>query len=107
LEHQTGAPVTDLTSPIFNEGEAARRHFEALRWPDGTLCPHCGSIDNATELKGKSTRAGVYKCKDCEKPLHRDDRHRLRTLAYPTPQMVARDASSLRQQERHFGPSTG
>lgn len=61
--------MTDLTSPIFNDEEAARRHFEAMRWPDGPLCPHCGSIDNATELKGRSTRAGVYKCKDCEKPF--------------------------------------
>jgi len=61
--------MTDLTDPIFNDEEAARKHFEALRWPDGPLCPHCGSIDNATELKGKSTRAGVYKCKGCEKPF--------------------------------------
>jgi transposase-like protein len=61
--------MTDLTDPIFNDEEAARKHFEALRWPDGPLCPHCGSIDNATELKGKSTRPGVYKCKGCEKPF--------------------------------------
>jgi transposase-like protein len=61
--------MTDLTSPIFNDEEAARRHFEALRWPDGPVCPHCGSVGNATELKGKSTRPGVYKCKGCEKPF--------------------------------------
>ncbi len=59
----------DLTDPIFNNEDAARRHFEALRWPDGPVCPHCGSLDNATELKGKSTRAGVYKCKGCRKPF--------------------------------------
>jgi transposase-like protein len=61
--------MTDLTSPIFNDEEAARAHFEALRWPDGPACPHCGSVNNATELKGKSTRAGVYKCRGCEKPF--------------------------------------
>jgi len=61
--------MTDLTNPIFNNEDAARRHFEALRWPDGPICPHCGCVDNATELKGKSTRAGVYKCKGCEKPF--------------------------------------
>src|SRR5438105_9364348 len=61
--------MTNLTNPIFNDEDAARRHFETLRWPDGPLCPHCGSVNNATELKGKSTRAGVYKCKDCEKPF--------------------------------------
>jgi transposase-like protein len=61
--------MTNLTDPIYHDEEAARRHFEALRWPDGPICPHCGSFNNATELKGKSTRAGVYKCKDCRKPF--------------------------------------
>jgi transposase-like protein len=61
--------MTDLTDPIFNDEEAARQHFEALRWPHGPACPHCGVIGNATELKGKSTRPGVYKCKACEKPF--------------------------------------
>jgi len=59
--------MTNLTDPIFHDEEIARRHFEALRWPDGPICPHCGSFNNATEMKGKSTRPGVYKCKDCRK----------------------------------------
>jgi len=58
--------LTDLTSPIFNDEEAARAHFEELRWRDGPVCPHRGG--NATELKGKSTGPG-YKCKDCVKPF--------------------------------------
>jgi hypothetical protein len=45
--------------PIFHDEEVSRRHFEAIRWPDGPICPHCGSVDNATVLKGKSTRPGV------------------------------------------------
>jgi transposase-like protein len=61
--------MTDLTDPIFNDEEAARKHFEALRWPDGPLCPHCGSVNNATELRGNSTRPGVWKCKRCQKPF--------------------------------------
>lgn len=61
--------MTDLTSPIYTDEEAARRHYEAIRWPEGPICPHCGSVNNATELQGKSTRKGVYKCKDCEKPF--------------------------------------
>ena len=59
----------NLTDPIFNDEEAARAHFEKLRWPDGPACPHCGGIDCATELRGKSTRAGVYKCRSCQKPF--------------------------------------
>jgi transposase-like protein len=49
--------------------EAARKHFEALRWPDGPVCPFCGVIDDATELKGKSHRPGLYKCHGCQKPF--------------------------------------
>jgi transposase-like protein len=61
--------MINLTDPIFTDEDAARAHFEALRWPDGPECPHCGVIGEATELKGKSTRAGVYKCRSCEKPF--------------------------------------
>src|SRR5437870_11912207 len=61
--------MTSLTNRIFHDEDTARRHFEALRWPDGPICPHCGSVNNATEMKGKSTRPGVYKCKDCRKPF--------------------------------------
>lgn len=59
--------IVDLTDPIFHDEDAARRHFEATRWPEGPICPHCGVVGNATEMKGKSTRPGVYKCKDCRK----------------------------------------
>jgi transposase-like protein len=61
--------IVNLTNPIFHDEDVARRHFEAIRWPDGPICPHCGVVDNATELKGASTRPGVYKCKDCRKPF--------------------------------------
>jgi transposase-like protein len=61
--------TVNLTDPIFNDEEAARAHFERLRWPNGPVCPHCGVIGDATELRGKSTRPGVYKCKACRKPF--------------------------------------
>jgi transposase-like protein len=59
----------DLTDPTFNNEEAARKHFEASRWPNGPICPHCGVVDEATELKGKSTRPGVYNCRACDTPF--------------------------------------
>ncbi len=34
-----------------------------------SVCPHCGVVDEATELQGKTTRAGLYKCKACQKPF--------------------------------------
>lgn len=63
--------TTDLTAKIFHDEEAARAHFEALRWPLGVVCPHCGTVDNATEMKGRTTRPGLYKCKskECRKPF--------------------------------------
>ena len=59
----------DLTAPIFTGEDAARAHFEAIRWPEGRVCPHCGTVGNSTLLQGKSTRPGLYKCKDCRKPF--------------------------------------
>ncbi len=59
----------DLTDPIFSDEDAARKHFEALRWPDGPICPFCGTIDDAHELQGASTRKGLYKCHGCQKPF--------------------------------------
>lgn len=62
---------TDLTAPHFTDEQAARAHYEAIRWPDGPICPHCGSINNATKMQGKTTRPGLYKCKEkeCRKPF--------------------------------------
>ena len=61
--------MCDLSNPIYHNPDKARVHLEAIRWPDGPICPHCGSLDNAAQLNGKSTRPGVYKCRDCRKPF--------------------------------------
>jgi len=58
--------VVDLTNPIFNDKEAARKHLEQIRWPDGAYCPHCGEAENVKLLKGKSHRPGLYKCYSCK-----------------------------------------
>lgn len=59
----------DLTDPIFTDEETARRHFEAQRWPDGPICPHCGVVGEATEMQGKSHRPGLYNCRACDRPF--------------------------------------
>jgi transposase-like protein len=61
----------NLTDPIYSNENAAREHLEALHWPDGPICPHCGTVGNAVKLAGKSTRPGVYKCREpeCRKPF--------------------------------------
>ena len=60
--------MTDLTSPIFNDPDAARAHIESIRWPDGPYCPHCGNTDRVYKLtpkEGSKTRKGLYKCGEC------------------------------------------
>lgn len=59
----------NLKAKIYNDEDAARRHLEKLQWPNGPSCPHCGVVGEATELQGKSTRPGVYKCRACDKPF--------------------------------------
>jgi transposase-like protein len=44
--------------------EEAREVFESVRWPNGPVCPHCGS-PRAYKLEGKATRPGVFKCNIC------------------------------------------
>ena len=60
----------DIRNPIFHDEDKAREHLETLLWPHGPSCPRCGVLgDRITKLQGKSTRPGVYKCKDCRKPF--------------------------------------
>jgi transposase-like protein len=54
----------DFTNPIFTDEDKAREHLEALRWPDGAFCPHCGSV-NVHRLEGKSHRPGLFQCNGC------------------------------------------
>lgn len=54
-----------FTEPRFQDDDAAREHLEALRWPTGSVCPHCGGADRQSKLEGTSHRAGLYFCGHC------------------------------------------
>jgi transposase-like protein len=56
--------MEDILAPRYIDPVAARKHLEALRWPDGPVCPHCGSF-KATRLEGKKHRDGLIQCNDC------------------------------------------
>src|SRR5580704_13029103 len=58
-----------LKAPQLCNEEAAIAYVEGQLWPDGPVCPHCGTIGEATKLKGKSTRPGLWKCRACRKPF--------------------------------------
>jgi len=53
----------------FHNEEAAYAYIEAIIWPDGPVCPHCGSKKRISKLQGASTRIGTYKCYTCRKPF--------------------------------------
>jgi len=55
----------NLNDPIFTDEAKARAYFEAIRWPDGISCPHCGGTERCYRLEGKSHRPGLVHCNDC------------------------------------------
>jgi transposase-like protein len=50
----------------FKDDDAARALIESIRWPEGPVCNHCGTINHAYPVSG---RAGLYRCaeKECRK----------------------------------------
>lgn len=69
------APMDDLDlnilSPDFTTPEAAVEYLERLRWPDGRVCPHCGTVDSKERehyrIKTKTTKRKLWKCFSCRK----------------------------------------
>jgi transposase-like protein len=57
--------MSKLSQPHFTDESAARDYLEAIRWPLGRVCPHCGSVGKSYVTK----RAGKYRCgeKECRK----------------------------------------
>jgi len=54
-----------FNQPHFQDEDKAREHLEKLRWADGVVCPHCGSVSAHYKLEGNAHRKGLYKCADC------------------------------------------
>lgn len=61
--------MSDLSNPIFHDAEKAREWLERQLWPDGPICPHCGTVGEATLMQGKSHRPGLYQCNSCREPF--------------------------------------
>ena len=63
---------TGLLAPHYQDEEVARAHLEKVRWPNGPVCPHCGSINEASKVNPKPgsrkpVRKGVWWCRGCKK----------------------------------------
>ena len=61
--------MSDYSNPIFHDEAKAREWLERRLWADGPICPKCGVIDQATQMKGKSHRVGLYQCNACREPF--------------------------------------
>jgi transposase-like protein len=61
--------MSDISNPIFHDADLAREWLEARIWANGRFCPHCGTVDQSTLLKGKSHRPGLYQCNACREPF--------------------------------------
>jgi transposase-like protein len=58
----------ELLDPRFTDPIAAAEYLEALRWPNGVVCPHCGESEREPyRLKSKATKRRLWKCRACRK----------------------------------------
>jgi len=57
----------DIQNAAFTNDDKARDALEAIRWPDGPICPQCGNADQDKLAKGegKAHRPGLYYCAAC------------------------------------------
>jgi transposase-like protein len=70
------APTFDRRALAASAGsflpeDVARTLLEQLRWPDGPICPHCGSAGayrlHPKAASARPVRGGVLKCKACRR----------------------------------------
>ncbi|TAM80263.1 MAG: hypothetical protein EPN47_16015 [Acidobacteria bacterium] len=52
--------------------DGTRKRFEEARWPEGTICPHCGQRETAIRLEPRPeserpVRPGVWQCNHCRR----------------------------------------
>lgn len=63
------AKVAKFQDPMFHDEAKAREALEAVLWPDGPFCRHCGNSDpdRIAKMQGKSARPGLCYCNECKR----------------------------------------
>ena len=56
-----------LFEPHFHSEVAAYERLEAIVWPEGPVCPHCGNLDGERihRVEGRTARKGLLRCNEC------------------------------------------
>jgi transposase-like protein len=82
MTHQVKKEKGSLYEPHFTDEDAARAYLEAMRWPEGVVCPKCGLVGEAykitvkepdleklkiTRKRYRKPRKGLWKCAGCRK----------------------------------------
>ncbi|HEX3943515.1 MAG TPA: IS1595 family transposase, partial [Rhizomicrobium sp.] len=68
--------ASKLNQSFFHDEVEAFKTLEAIMWPEGPSCPHCGAVDRLNRLEGVRTKAskknpegvlrhGLWKCYHC------------------------------------------
>jgi len=63
------AKLATFQNPIFQDETNAREALEAVLWPGGPFCRHCGNSDpdKIAKMQGKSARPGLHYCNECKR----------------------------------------
>ena len=61
--HREGLSLVQITR-MFPDDATAEAWFAQTRWPNGPVCPHCGSI---RVQSGAAHRTMPYRCRDCRR----------------------------------------
>ena len=61
--------MSALNQVHFHNEKAAYTRLEAIVWPNGPVCPHCGNTNPARiyKIEGKTARPGLRTCAECRK----------------------------------------
>ena len=51
--------MREISEARFRDEAAIREYLEAIRWPKGPVCPHCGTVNHAYRIANKP---GLYRC---------------------------------------------
>ena len=97
----------NLQNPIFTDNTKAREWLEARVWPNGPVCPHCGSTgSDVKKLEGQKTPLWRLPMQCLPRAIHGHGQDGIRALQNPIVKMAGRAVPVHVFQERRIGASS-